>query len=56
MSELRQCRNCGKMYDPAEPWTDHDTMEESAWKDIQHRMAIDSVIDSAVEQAARELK
>jgi len=58
MANIRQCRQCGKMVDFDEPWCDHETMEESAWLDIQSRQqtaAVEIVIDGLVEQAAVEL-
>jgi hypothetical protein len=42
------------MVDFDEPWCDHETMEESAWRDINSRIQ-SSVVDAAVEQAAKEL-
>jgi hypothetical protein len=46
------------MVDFDEPWCDHETMEESAWIDINSRMRaaiLDEVVNNAVEQAATEL-
>jgi hypothetical protein len=59
VSNLRNCRQCGKMVDFDEPWCDHETMEESAWIDIfQRGIAFGKdadAIDRIVEQAAAEM-
>jgi hypothetical protein len=55
---VRECRQCHRMVDFDEPWCDHETMEESAWRDISGRIAkaaYDKVIDDAVRQAAKDL-
>jgi hypothetical protein len=54
----RPCNLCGKEVDFSEPWCDHETMEESAWLDIQSRMirrAEAEVIDDVVGKTAQEL-
>ena len=54
----RKCKLRGKEVDFSEPWCDHETMEESAWLDIQSRQrqaAVEEVANDAVEQAAVEL-
>ena len=54
----RPCRQCGKEVDFSEPWCDHETMEESAWLDIQSRMVSGAeleVVDDVVSKAAQEL-
>jgi hypothetical protein len=55
---VRECRQCHQMVDFDEPWCDHETMEESAWRDIQSRRdaaMIDTIMDDAVERAVKEL-
>lgn len=61
-SNIRPCRQCGKMVDFNEPWCDHETMEESAWLDIKERQKttildkdVEDVIDDLVHKAALEL-
>ncbi len=47
------------MIDFDEPWCDHETMEESAWRDIDNRIyetALNQVITDLVHQAARDLE
>ena len=51
---IRKCKQCGRMVDFDEPWCDHETMEESAWLDINERFR-NSVIDEVVEKAAKDL-
>ena len=55
---IRECKQCHKMVDFDEPWCDHETMEESAWLDIDRRTraaAVELVVNDAVEQAAVDL-
>jgi predicted hydrocarbon binding protein len=55
---IRECRQCHRMVDFDEPWCDHETMEESAWRDINSRIgaaAFDKVVDDEVGKAAIEL-
>lgn len=56
---IRKCRQCGQMIDFDEPWCDHETMEESAWQDINKRIynaALNQTIDELVYKAAKELQ
>ncbi len=56
---IRKCKQCGKMIDFDEPWCDHETMEESAWRDIDNRIyetALNQIITDLVHQAARDLE
>jgi hypothetical protein len=60
---IRECNQCHKMVDFDEPWCDHETMEESAWRDIQARglafgvdaALIDELVDNEVNRAAKKL-
>lgn len=54
MTNIRECKFCGKLIDFDQPWCDHETMEESAWLDIRKRLR-NVVIDKVVEQAAKDL-
>lgn len=56
---IRKCRQCGQMVDFDEEWCDHETMEESAWRDINKRIydaAVIQVVDEVVHDAAKELQ
>lgn len=55
---IRKCKLCGKDVDFDEPWCEHETMEESAWQDINNRIykdAMDIVVEEQVRKATKDL-
>jgi hypothetical protein len=54
---IRKCNLCGRMIDFDKPWCDHETMEESAWIDINLRCAsaIAAAAEIALEAAITEI-